>query len=85
MSNLRELDDGTIQKQCKVCREWKRIPEGYVLAVSCADGFSHLCRSCDTARKQEYLASRPLEKKKEQSDRNAKWNYRNGKSNEHLW
>lgn len=85
MSNLRELDDGTIQKQCKVCREWKRIPDGYPLSLTCADGFSLLCRPCDNARNREYLAARPLEKKKQQSARQAQWNYRHGKSYEHLW
>ena len=48
MINLRELDDGTIQKRCWECHGWLPIPDGFALSRQNADGFQNACRQCSS-------------------------------------
>lgn len=57
MSNLRELDDGTIQKQCSRCQTWRRIPEGFFLDKQSPDGFAGQCHKCRATAKAVWMNS----------------------------
>ncbi len=67
MSNLRELPDGTVQKQCSKCREWKALPESFGLHKKGGDGFRSSCKACqplgwDASRKRDPVAAKNYER-----------------------
>lgn len=84
MNRLRELPDGTIQKQCSKCEEWRRIPEGFPLHKSSADGFYVHCHRCCAAYKRQEYRELTEEQRRERSRRGARNLYRNGRGFEHL-
>ncbi len=85
MSNLRELDDGTIQKQCTRCKTWRRIPEGFSLRKQSPDGFEPQCHVCRAEQKLEWTRANPDLARSYRKKAAAKVYAKGGKVNTHLW
>lgn len=77
MGALRELADGTLQKQCSRCDGWKRIPEGFGIRLLSSDGFESWCRTCQAEKDRNYHAAHPRLKR---DDKSVRRNYATGYS-----
>jgi hypothetical protein len=84
MSNLRELPDGTIQKQCARCQTWRRIPEGFGLRRKSADGFESWCHVCRAEVHLEWQRANPDRVKSYNRKASTKTYAKGGKVNTHL-
>ncbi len=85
MSNLRELDDGTIQKQCTGCQTWRRIPEGFGLRKQSPDGFEPRCYACLAEWHREWERANPDRIRAYRRKSKTKEYAKGGKVNTHLW
>lgn len=85
MSNLRELDDGTIQKQCTRCKTWRRIPEGFGLRKESPDGFDPQCHVCVAEQHREWRRANPDRVREHRKKSLPKEYATGGKTNTHLW
>ncbi len=42
----REAEDGTIEKRCRLCEEYKPVETGFYVHLQNSDGFSGDCKAC---------------------------------------
>lgn len=76
--NLRETDDGTLEKRCSTCKEWRRIPEAFSVNLAVSDGFDSRCRRCVNTAHRDYEKRMPEEVKKKKTYSARRANYRHG-------